>query len=449
MDFDNSNAPTTPKDCESRDDYLSYSRPGISGAALFFLIAFCSIWTFVIGFACVSIFFDGTDAPLFAYLFLLPFIFVDIVIWLLIVYAFFGKEIGWLDDEGFHREYKCFFFRMRKNVPLDSIVKFRIGKDYSFQQNQQPAIAVEIVTKDKPLFVARSFKPIDIQSWLASTGNVVLGNLKGAGLSDFDSPDDESLSVNFMEQAELDNDEDDEDRELLKERFYRSDHVDNAEKPDKTPWKLENDFDRVEFYRRGKATGLFGLLFVTLFWNGILSVFLCATFGIIGDKSTTTESSPAVVQTDSDASSAAPAAQEPQSWFEKLKQKRIVVNGREEPIFGRTWWFMFCFLIPFEVIGALMIWGLLTTLFAPFTTQRWTFSANSVVRRRTLFGIPFTRRFDLMNLDYFEIQPNSLSSNKTTCNILLFDNNNRSILKIKDLSQDEAHWMLSEILPTV
>ncbi len=462
MAFDNSNVPTAPKGCEFRDDYLSYTQSGFSWAACIFLIAFASVWTLVIGAACLSILFDGTEAPWFAFLFLTPFVIVDFVLWAMLIYAFFGKEVGWLDETGFHREYRCLFVRLRKDVPLSSIRQFKLGRDYTVRQNHQPAICVQIVTADKDINVMRSFTETDRQHWLVAAGNAILMNLndwepvlESTASSDalssngfvdpsvFDEDEDSAAIVNRFQDEDSDDWKEDELNQGKTERYSSIDHIPDADKPEGTHWKMTADFDKIEFKRRGRWTaGLIGSLFVAAFWNGIVSVFLCGLFGVMGaqDNAPSTPDA-AVVQTADNPE----AAQSDQGMFDSLKDKHMIVNKRATPFFGREWWFMFCFLIPFEIIGLAMIWAFLAQLFAPFTTQSWTFSSSAAIRKRTLFGIPLTRRYDLLEFSYLEINHYQYKSNDKD-ELTFYDRHDKKIMQIPNLNRADARWIANEAL---
>lgn len=466
MAFDNSNVPTAPKGCEFRDDYLSYTQRGFSWVGCIFLIVFSSIWTLVIGAACLSILFDGTEAPLFGYVFLTPFVIVDFVLWAMLIYVFFGKEVGWLDETGFHREYRCLFFRLRKDVPLSSIRKFKLGRDYTVRQNHQPAICVQIVTADKDINVMRSFAETDKQHWLIAAGNAILMNLNdwepvlessasadsqsSEGFVDPSVFEDEEKPFNIVNRFQDEDSDDWEEDELNQgktERFASSDHVPDADKPAGTHWKLSADFNEIEFKRRGRWTaGLIGTLFVAAFWNGIVSVFVCAMFGVIGaEDNAPSTSDAAAVQTGDNPEAAQSVVKNDQGLFDSLKDKHMIVNDKPAPFFGREWWFMFCFLIPFEIIGLAMIWVFLAQLFAPFTTQSWTFSSNNAIRKRTLFGIPFTRRYDLMEFSYLEIHHYQYQSNDKD-ELTFYDRHDKKIMQIANLNRADARWIANEAL---
>lgn len=474
MAFNNSNVPTTPKDCEFRDDYLSYTQRAFTWAGCIFLIVFASIWSLVIGVACVSILFDDTETPLFvfAFLFLTPFVIVDFVLWAILIYVFFGKEVGWLDETGFHREYRCLFVRLRKDVPLNSIRKFKLGRDYTFKQNNRPSICVQIVTADKEINIMRSFAETDRQHWLVAAGNAILMNLNDwepvqepptsadflssngfvdPSVFDEDDEEDEDNSFNRVNRFQDEDSDDLEENELYEgktERFASSDHVPNADKPEGTSWKMTADFDTIEFKRRGRWTaGLIGSLFIAAFWNGIVSVFVCSLFGIIGaeDNAPSAPDVPAVQKTENPEVDQS-VVKNDQGYFDSLKDKHMIVNKKAEPFFGRQWWIMFCFLIPFEIIGLAMIWAFLSQLFAPFTTQSWSFNSSKAVRKRTLFGFPFIRRFDMMEFSYLEIHHYRYQSNANKDELTFYDRHDRKIMTIKNLNRADARWIANEVL---
>ncbi len=103
--------------------------------------------------------------------------------------------------------------------------------------------------------------------------------------------------------------------------------------------------------RRGRFSlaGLLGALFINLFWNGIVSVFLMALFGF----------------------------------------------GPEGPQqFGIGWWGMFLFLIPFEAIGLVMVVALFAVLLEPVHWTTWRFNRDEIALRDSWLGIGRTRRYD-------------------------------------------------------
>lgn len=461
------NVPATPQDCEFRDNYLSYTQSGFSWSAALFLFIFWGIWTFFCGAMVLGAVSDKEAVPI---LFIIPFFLSDLVVLSMLLYCLFGKEVGWMDETGFHREFRCLFIRLRKDVPLGSIRQFKLGRDYSVKQNKRPSICVQIVTAENEVNVMRSFAETDKQRWLVAAGNSVLINLTGKepvqtstqnsvsnssnefmDSSIFNENDGSGLNSNFISDnrsknySDEDSDElEEDDYESQTERFYSVDRVSDSEKPDSTDWKKTNDFNQLQFSRRGKWTsGLLGALFIAAFWNGIVSVFVFALFGVIGaeDNAPSTPDSAVVQKTENSETST--VEQGDQGYFDSLKDKHMIVNKKPAQFFGWEWWIMFCFLIPFEIIGLALIWAFLSQLLAPFTTQSWTFSSNQATRTRSLFGIPLKQRFDLMDFSYLEIHHDQ-SPNKDS--LVFYDRHDKKVLQISNLNSADARWIANEVL---
>ena len=59
-----------------------------------------------------------------------------------------------------------------------------------------------------------------------------------------------------------------------------------------------------------------------------------------------------------------------------------VLGADGNPPQGVEWWGMFIFLIPFEVVGLVMLLALLGALLEPVRRTTWGFSRNSIKRSR-------------------------------------------------------------------
>lgn len=66
-------------------------------------------------------------------------------------------------------------------------------------------------------------------------------------------------------------------------------------------------------------------------------------------------------------------------------------------------WFLFLFLIPFELIGLLFLWGLFWSITAPWWKEVWTFRRDEIQRRLHFLGIGRTRTFPITNLERIEL----------------------------------------------
>ncbi len=441
---------------------------------------------------------------------LLPFIFADFMMIAVIAGLLFGYQTGTLNPDGFTRELHLFGFRWTTFIPLKSIKKFRITKNASYRQNGQPATCVEIVNSQAPFKFLNRFSSCPLHEWIVKNGNNLLRQLNGdtdnpesIGVNSrytTSEYDDNNLSVNAMSALESgrevpafdeseddsdekdydsdydsdsdeedddyddydqdedsddnsdsnDEDEDDEDEELLVPEdidFPISQPVARVPLPSDSCWKKTENFGSVELSRCGKfSMAFFTLLFSCLFWNGIVSVFIAVLFGFISEnKNTNVHNSSSVTTAQQKGAAVDSNVIAPTVVAEK---KTFRLNNKEVPMYGKEWWFMFCFLIPFEVIGLVFIYGVLSHLFAPFTKQIWIFSRHDLNRRRTLFGLGFSRTISLAMLKNIRIAFNG-AANQPDAYVLLQDNNSEVICRINGVTADEARWLVGEIRAVV
>jgi hypothetical protein len=140
--------------------------------------------------------------------------------------------------------------------------------------------------------------------------------------------------------------------------------------PAKTAWTSEIEYDDLVLVKRGRweAGAIGGMLFVTLFWNGIVSVFVAVLLGLM--------------------------------------------PGEGAPD-GATWWFLFLFLIPFELIGLALIAGLAATIAAPFRREVWKFGRSEITHRVTWFGIGRVKSFEPPRDGRIEAMPMTVSSDES------------------------------------
>lgn len=181
-----------------------------------------------------------------------------------------------------------------------------------------------------------------------------------------------------------------------------------VDRPAATTLQLTETIDGFELLRRGRwsPSGVFGTLFICAFWNGIVSVFILQ---LIKD-------------------------------FD---------------------WFLFFFLIPFEVIGVLFLLMFLAMLAGPLWAMRVTFSRSAIVRHWTLAGVgrsvtrPYHRisRIELRpdrSADGEEEQPRPLQASvgrsvlaSPAANVILafVDEQGQDVTTIDGLTRTEARWV--------
>ena len=122
-------------------------------------------------------------------------------------------------------------------------------------------------------------------------------------------------------------------------------------------------------------------------------------------------------------------------------------------------WFLFFFLIPFEVIGLAMFGAWFLALAAPGCRERWRFGWDEVQHRRSLFGIGWTRRYRAGPLSRIELEKRPASSgaraNHGRLNLtdsggdylLSFVSRDEGIaFQIKGLTEGEARWIADNVL---
>lgn len=181
-----------------------------------------------------------------------------------------------------------------------------------------------------------------------------------------------------------------------------------------------DDFDAIVFEQRGQPnwSGLGGLLFVNLFWNGIVSVFVLG--GLCG----------------------------------MMPDGNNGGGGIGAP--GSIgWWGLFFFLIPFEVIGLLMFAGLVAVFCDPYRRTQWRFTQYDVTARWRWFGlVGRTWRYPVEQLNRIELRParasqfiNTNAADSTSCYALvLVDRADTELTTISGLTEGEARWMGDTLL---
>jgi hypothetical protein len=187
-------------------------------------------------------------------------------------------------------------------------------------------------------------------------------------------------------------------------------------RPDDSRWHKIVDFDEIRFQQRGRlGLGEFGgLLFVNLFWNGITGVFACLLLGLT------------------------PEEQQPE---------------------GAEWWFLFFFLIPFEVIGLCMFLALLIYVLEPIRTTSWVFYRNRLEYRLRWLGLGPTWHYEIQELDRLELHKKlAASAAKQSLkfptsqlegqhySLKIINKKLEPICSIDSLTLAEACWMANEIL---
>ena len=187
--------------------------------------------------------------------------------------------------------------------------------------------------------------------------------------------------------------------------------------PSDSSWDVDQTQSALVICQNGKFVwgAVLGLLFVNAFWNGIVGLFVALLFGF--------------------------------------------VPGGHRHLSGE-WWFLCLFLIPFEIIGALIGFGLVLTILEPFRRTVWTFTDTNCVRATTRFNLPLGRRTSFQNDGISTVTVRntderanafSLARLKSTgpsteaYELFIADREQREVCTINGLTIGEAQWWKGQL----
>jgi hypothetical protein len=348
-----------------------------------------------------------------------------------IIYTFFGRS--WLQFTADGVTYRSSAIVPLKNrfVPWVEFRKAARGAT-SWKKDEAPQHCIKIITLGQPIEFAAGVSS-DEAEWLAEQVQRIgaalapVGSLQrkrgecnaaakdGDGTGEADWAD-EADEIGRQEEVLLQDSEGSlrpnairhrEDIAVLRPvRDRRAVREERAAPPTDSHWRLQREFQSVSFVTRGRwsFSALAVITFLNLFWNGIVGVFIYA-------------------------------------------------------LITEFQWFLFFFLIPFEVIGLGFFCGWLACLFMPWWTYRVTAERRAIERRWAVLGIGRTRRTEIESLDRIEIRqdeddsPSPARSGPEQARsfgkllrdgnfrLLLVDPQNRELLTVGALSEGEALWI--------
>ena len=188
------------------------------------------------------------------------------------------------------------------------------------------------------------------------------------------------------------------------------------EVPSDSPWTTLADFSALVLHQRGRLSlgAVAGLLFINLFWNGIVSVFVLVLLGLM-----------------------------PQG------------NPPQPPPQGAEWWGMFVFLTPFEAIGLLMFAGLVLTILAPFWHETWRFDPDRITQENRLLLYRRRRLWEIAALGRLELRRQREEGEKAgkitdlgrggggerPFELVFVSGENADVCSIDNLTEGEARWI--------
>jgi hypothetical protein len=179
--------------------------------------------------------------------------------------------------------------------------------------------------------------------------------------------------------------------------------------PSDSSWKRIDAFVDLAFTRKGRFSPVvvFAALFINLFWDGLLSVFIAMLLK-------------------------PPASLSPAAW-----------------------WFFFYFLLPFEACGLVAFGVLIAVIFAPLHQIRWRFTLDTIERTHTWFGLPLRKRWQVaapLHLEFtrgirhssVNMAPQSEISGDWSLRFMT--PGNRRLCSIRRLTEGEARWIQHTLL---
>ena len=344
---------------------------------------------------------------LFLLVFAVPFWASWFFVFFLLLKMFFQREHFVLDRGGAEFVQRVILPIAKRFVPMEEIRGFEVYSTVVDSESNRTASGIELLTMGRSLRFAEGVSSVECD-WLAYQLNDHLGQLRVPRAGGTGGLGDQAGTATANEGAV---------------QLWPGETVTAApwpmEPPSDSRWTRADGFDEFTFAQRGRlswtAAGL--LLFVNLFWNGIVSVFVMVLAGL------------------------APG---------------------EQGMQGAAWWGLFFFLIPFEAIGLAMFLGLLAVLLEPLRRTSWTFTRQSIERRSKWLGIGPTRTWWVRQLDRLQLcreEPPSRASlgslsglpagtgdGSPVCRLVLIDKENREFCSLRGLTLGEARWIADTVL---
>ncbi len=372
------------------DGILLRTRGG--GGPQLFLMLWLTGWTV----GCVVLIVHFLNEPsIGSFFFGVPFWVSWIAVFAMICWNRYGKETLLLRPD------KAIFLRTvivtlnSRAVPRSEIEGFRECRSI-VQENDQYLWGIELVTLGKPVKLA--FRLPDAERlWLVDQLNQYLTDTSADGAplalatTAPTATPRRGAASNQLAGVQI----------LTDERTL-------AEPPTDNRWGLTDDIASFELSTRGRFNigSVLGMLFINAFWNGIVSVFVLALWGLM--------------------------------------------PGNHPRPAGVEWWGIFVFLIPFEVIGLVMLAALVMTLLEPLHVTRWIIDASAISREHRWLLVAFRRSWSVERLDRLELRPGNarlrspkLSTSTDLSNqfqLALVAADNADVCTIDSLTKGEARW---------
>jgi hypothetical protein len=315
--------------------------------------------------------------------FAIPFWAAWIFVFVLVVGMFTRRQRLEVDEQGLRYIDRAVFALTNRHVPREEFRKFAVGRRRK-SDGEESKSGLEVRTTGKPLFLFPSMPDGELR-WLAHQLSQLI---EAAEVEESATVVEDSLGEKPRELAVTD---------------------DAVEPPSDTNWRLTHEFDSMRFVQRGRWswTGVFGLLFLCAFWNGIVLVFVGGLLGITP----------------------------------------------EMKIEGGEWWALFFFLIPFELIGLVFLAALVMVVLEPVRYSTWHFEPGLITYRYTYFGLGPRWMYPFEALGRVELTKRNKDSrakqqpsDETPYGLSLVRPDNTELCAVGGLTQGEARWLADTLM---
>lgn len=368
---------------------------------------FLLLWLIGWSGGCVMLISEVLREPkLFMILFGIPFWASWIAIAGYLLFTFTSRQCLRLNAEGVLVARSSLFGSSLRLVTLDQALGFQSQNSLIQQEGSPPSLCLQFRTtgRNESLFEAVEQQ---VLTWLIKLLNQRLQALQSEHLPDPPDVFEEEADPGQRFAAAA--------AQLAYPIWARHPEPMPVVRPAETTWHYQDDLHELRFKQRGrwKFSSLLGLLFVNGFWNGIVAVFTCVELGLapmqgVGEK-----------------------------------------------------WVLVLFLIPFQVIGLLMIVGLLNELLLPWRRRVWTIRTDGIEHRTGWGSLLRTREYPVVGLDRLEIQRaasrwqtnqdallkvEALDQTDEVFTLAVIDRENNTLVNWPQLTQAEARWIADVIL---
>ncbi len=392
-----------PRFCKRSEEEISFDIRAIMSKQTWIMFPFLTMWLSGWTFGCVLILKNALEGEKFLWLFGIPFWVAEIGVGGFLLYTLFYHAKLTLNQEGL--TYRVWGLLPKKRFvawhDLKKITSREIEKRGKESVQRYRTLLVILQDGSEISISATSYVDEATTRWLEHEMNDFLTGRRNFtqynGFTLWDTEDTENSQL-----EELESDEYDEDLETDVFESYPADgRISYISQPENSEWTRSEEFSPFEVSRtkQFQVSKLFGALFVYLFWNGIVSVFVFTL------------------------------------WFGEMTQ----IDGA--PPFGTlAWWGMFAFLIPFELIGLCLLGNVLSELFPRAVRETLIFERGIITQRTSWFGFPKTRTITLDSIMVYQITYGGSGK----YDLQFITENDDSYGEISALTLADAHWLLSK-----